>query len=93
MSELTEREQEKLDEIVLDLADDERRAAQNAAGADEPPVSSRWTDCLDGRMSAENHCGNDCGGWADEAGDWQPAEECEHCGCCTCTSCEYARVA
>lgn len=51
------------------------------------------TDCFDGDRQAVDHCGDDCRGWRDEAGDTHPAEDCRHCGCCTCRSCEYARVA
>lgn len=80
MSELTDREREKLDEIQLDLADEERRAA-------EQPVD-------DGGCPDDEHCGNDCGGVYDEdSGDREESVDCVHCECCTCTPCSYARVA
>ena len=37
------------------------------------------------------HCGNDCGGTTDEAGQWDPGDDdCAHCECCCqCLGCEY----
>lgn len=93
MTELTDRDQDKLDEIVLDLQDEERRAEQDTAVGDDDGCPGA------GYVFGEpEHCGNDCGGRPvlDEdgydVGEWEDSQDCVHCECCTCTSCSYARV-
>lgn len=91
MTDLTEREQDKLDEIVLDLQDEERRAEQDAAAGDDDECLGEYI----GDSEEAVHCGNDCGGIYsnDGTGEYDDPVDCIHCDCCSCNSCAYARHA